>query len=172
MKPLTDYTKLEGLDLKYKDYNHHFETSDGLIVAINHMKPRISRVLWYSDEDLTTGEYRTASDIAPNKEVLKNCFMNDNLRGFHSVFSDIERHPMKKLFISKNGQYIRDSEVRYIVADYEEESDKYERELTDEEVKVLKETVDKDLEAYKTRLERYWKRYSDKVCISTYWANR
>ena len=172
MQQLTDYSKLEGLDLKYKEYNHHFETSDGLIVAINHMKPRISRVLWYADEDYSTGKYRTSDDIAPNKEALKNCFIQDNLRSFHSVFSDMERHPMKKLYITKGGQYIRDSKVRAIVADYDEEAYKYERELTPEEVKVLKETVDKDLEAYKTRLDRYWKRYSDKVHINTYWADR
>lgn len=172
MQLLTDYTKLEGLDFKYKEYHHHFETSDGLIVAIEKKKPRIDRVLWYADEDYSTGEYRTSDDIAPNKEALKECFLEENLRKYHSIFTDIENHPMKKLFISKSGRYIRDSKVRAIVPDYESEAYKYERALTNEEIKVLRETCESDLVDFKKRLDRYWKRYSDKVYISTYWANR
>lgn len=174
MQSLTDYSILEGLDLKYKDYNHHFITNDGFIVAFSKCKPRIDKVLWYADEDYSTGEYRAASDIAPDKEALENCFISENLRKFHSLTDWLDKHPCGKLFISKKGQYVKDSKVRGIATDFDEPEAqfKYERALTDEEVETIRKTVDEEKKAFEQRLERYWKRYSDKVYISTYWADR
>lgn len=172
MQLLTDCSKLTGLDLKYKDYNHHFVTDDGFLISVRRDRPGISKILYYSDEDYSTGEYRTATDIAPNKEALKNCFMSENLRKIRSVTDWLDKHPCGKLFISKNGQYICDSEVRAVATDFPGEEYKYERELTVDEIETIRKVVAEDKKAFEKRLERYWKRYSDKVYISTYWANR
>ena len=177
MKKLTDYSKLNQKDISYKEYHEYFETDDGLIVALDKHKPGISKVLYYADEDWGTGEYRTASDIAPTKEDLKRCFIQDNLRKLHSYKRWLENHPTADLYITERVQYRgEESGARAIFAAFPDDLDdprcKPLRKLTEEELKVVFAFEKEQEEQFIKRLERYWKRYADKVYISTYWANR
>lgn len=176
LKRLQDTTKLSELDIEYAKYHEYFETEDGLVISLDKTTPKPQKHLYYADEDWNTGEYRTASDIAPTKDALKECFIADNMTNFHSFSEWLGKHQTSKLYISKKPQYRGDEKgARYIRALFpsdEWEISQMEREVTEQELADIR-AYENELKAeFVKRLERYWNRYSDKVEIRTYWANR
>lgn len=145
-----------------------FRTSDGLLLRYRVPTPTIDRTIYMSDED-AEGNYRTASDIAPTKADMERVFISHNMFMNCRLMTDyLDREP---LGISKEDEYT-DRPGRYIRTMYAGSDSHIERALTDDEIATLKKIDDATRERYRKRLASYWKRYSDKVYISTYWANR
>ena len=175
LKKLQDLSRLNESDIKYSEYHEYFETDDGLVIALDKGTPKPQRHLYYADEDWETGEYRTADDIAKTKEQLKQCFIEENIRRLHTFTDWLEKHPVIELYISKNPQYRGQTDgARYVRALYPDdwEHSIMERKVTEEELAFIRDYEEKQKAEFIERLERYWKRYSDKVEIRTYWANR
>lgn len=160
-------------ELKFYSKYDYFRTEDGLIVELTGARARgITREIYFSDED-AQGNYRTGSDIAPTKEILKEIFFKENLDNLTEITKRQEERPYKKIYISKPNWV--NSEVRCFLLRDEADIDRrhdIERLATDEEIKWLKGYEDEQRKEMTERLEKYWKRYSNKVGIRTYWADR
>lgn len=174
MQLLQDTTKLGARDIEYAKSNTYATTNDGFVVGIPVKKPRIQKDVWRADTDYETGEYVSPSDIAKDKEHLKDLWVEDNLREFQGLTKWLDEHPTSDLYLSKGPMYCKDSNVRYFaVLRYGDwEIDKMERKATEDEIEFIRNLEAEQMAAFKKRLETYWKRYSDKIGVRTYWADR
>lgn len=176
LKQLQDLTKLGERDKEFAKYHDYFETEDGLVISLDKKLPKPQRYLYYQDEDPATGEYRTDSDIAPTKDILKECFIEENMRNLHSFSEWLDKHPTAKLYISEESQYRGDENgaryIRTLFPNDEWEINQMEREVTEQELADIRAYEENQKAEFAKKLERYWNRYSDKVEIITYWADR
>ena len=160
-------------ELKYWRKYDFFKLHDGLVVYLSGARAKaIEREIYESDED-EQGRYRTSSDIAPNNDALKRLFMARNLRELRNYTKYLDERPFEKLYISK--PVYTNSNLRQFVVRSASQIDAWhdvEREATPEELAALKQWEDEQMLEMTDRLEKYWKRYGDKVGITTYWANR
>ena len=170
MRRLTDLSKLGKLDIEYQRYHEFYETDDGFIVAYDIPKPGIGSAIYRPDE--IDGKLCPSTYWASDQKELKALFFSDNLRKIKSYSERLREYPMEKLWITKRPLYRHDSVARAIRCDEESEFDEYERQLTKAELKVILEREKYWRERYQKRLETYWKKYSDKVYVHTYWADR
>lgn len=127
-------------------------------------KPTIDKTMWYDDE--TEGPKATF-------ENFKQYNMSNAPR---TVEEQMEQHNRKPYIC--NNYYLNAGETTSplkSVVFRNEFNDRFngdERPATEAEIALIKEAIDKARENYFTRLERYWKRYSNKVHAAGYWANR
>lgn len=160
-------------ELKFYNQYDFFRTDDGLIIEMSGARSKsITREIYFSDED-AHGNYRTSSDIAPTKEILKGIFFKENLDDLDDLTGRMAERPQKKLYVSKPTW--NNSEVRTFVLRDDIDIDRWhdvERLATEEETNWLKQYDEEQRKAMTERLEKYWKRYSNKVGIRTYWADR
>lgn len=170
MRRLTDLSQLGKLDIEYQKYHEYYETDDGLIVAYDISKPGINSAIYRADE--VDGRYVSSSYYASTKDQLKLLFMRDNLRRFNDYAERLQQYPMEKLWITKRPNYYHDSVVRAIRCDVPSPVDEYERPLTKDELDFILEREKFWKAKFQKRLETYWKKYSDKVYVHTYWADR
>lgn len=127
-------------------------------------KPTINKTMWYDDET-------TAPEA--NFESFKRYNMSNAPQ---TVEEQMERHN-RKAYICNN-YYLRAGETTSKLKSVVFRNELYdrfngdERLATDEEVKLITQAINEARANYFTRLERYWKRYSNKVHAAGYWANR
>lgn len=159
------YGEKELTYLKKYDY---FKTSDGYVIELRPARAyKIQSTIYESDED-ASGNYRTASDIAPTEDDLKRLFIEDNMR----LDEPTRPEEWQQLYISK--PMFMNSTLRTIYHRQTHQVDQWhdvERKLTWAEVEWLRNYYAEQRKAMKERLERYWKRYRNKIYIHTYWAN-
>lgn len=176
LKQLQDFNKIGEKDREYAKYHEYFETEDGLVIALDKGLPKPQRYLYYQDIDPSTGEYRTSSDIAPTKDILKELFVSENMRRLCIFYKLLERNPEMELYISKNSQYRSDKNgaryIRPLLPSDRLEISQMERKITEQELADIRAYEENRKAEFVKRLERYWNRYSDKVDIRTYWADR
>lgn len=182
MKPIKDIMTVDRVveeverygekELKYWKKYDFFETSDGLKVMLTPARAtRLDTTIWKSDED-EHGNYITSDYYAPNEDARKALFIRENLDNLTEI-SDHAEHSNRTLYISKPTR--TSDTLRTIVARHEWEINDWrdvERPMTAEEIEDLKEWEEEQRKAMTDRLERYWKRYKNKVRIDTYWVNR
>jgi hypothetical protein len=127
-------------------------------------KPRIENTMWYDDE--TKGP-----------EVNFESFKSYNMRNApRTVEEQMEVHD-RKPYITNN-YYLRDGETTTLLKSVVFRNENYdrmtgeERLATEDEMQLVKLAINKARRDYEKRLERYWKRYENKVKASGYWANR
>lgn len=160
-------------ELKYWKKYDFFELSDGLKIFLSGSRASaINNVIYRSDED-AQGHYITSDDIAPTEEDLKRIFIADNMRNLREYSEYLEQRPFAKLYVGK--PTYRDSELRNLLVRDDHEVEMWhdvERVLTEAELSDVKKWEEEQRKAHRERLEKYWKRYKNKVYIHTYWANR
>lgn len=133
----------------------------GMLVDIGDSKPTIHSDMWYDDE--TEGpEENKQNFMAYNRQMgsPSHC----ELSGYN--YGDrVELYFIRKYSGQANSNlvapaYMRGDEPHAI------------RKVTPEELETINTGIDDIIDDYDKRLERYWKRYSDKVSARGYWANR
>lgn len=157
----------DGLLKNFKKYDY-FNTSDGYVIELRPARAcKIQSTIYESDEDVN-GNYRTAKDIAPTEDALKQLFFNENMR----LDGDYTPKEWENLYISE--PMFAGSNLRTIYHRLTQQIDWWhdvERKLTWDEIEWLKKYYAEQKRLMLERLERYWKRYHDKIYIHTYWAN-
>ncbi len=134
--------------------SYYLELKD-CFVSFDH-KPSIDKTIYYNDE------YE-----APT--ITKEYFIEHNLRhNFKGLEVDFE----KDLYLFAN--YEQAAEIKYMreLDRFETEGQENLRKVTDEEKALIKAKLAEFKVNYLKRLNAYWKRFSDKVYASGYWANR
>lgn len=182
MTPIKDITTIDRVqndiarygekELKYWGKYDFFELSDGLRVMLTPARGKaITTTIWESDED-TQGNYRTSDDIAPTEQARYNLFIAENMRNLTDITEHAE-HTNRTLYVSKPTR--TSDTLRTVIARHDYEIDNWhdtERPLTEQEIADLKKWEEEQRTALKQRLDRYWKRYKNKVRVDTYWVNR
>lgn len=158
----------------YKNHRDFFMLEDGLVLMLPNAKGvKITSKIYEPDEDFSTGEYRTAKDIAPTKQELKRLFIEENMSNLTLPLSRCNDRPGCRLYISNP---IRPNvDTRQIFTRNSEQIERWhdvEREITKSEYYLLRDWEERQQKVMMQRLERYWKRYEDKIEIRTYWVNR
>lgn len=153
------FEKLKN-ETKIADYiskKYKFIELDGKYVEVCDAKPAIDRKLYYDDET-----------VAPDSSDFE-VFRRHNLR----------RHQVeeKKLRIHQRGNsyrlVIRPNYYHEDMAQIEYElRQEWATPVTEEQLEIINEAIREVQADYEKRLERYWKRYKDKVITVGYWANR
>jgi len=140
--------------------NSKYIPIDGGFIDVCDKKPRIDSTLYYNDETTSPGN-------------SKDAFINYNLKNMRSVFepenSRYEYYAIRQYHRQKNN-------VLMVVL----KQDKFDeithnhiiRKLSEVEMQQINAAIVEVQEHYKKRLETYYKRYSDNICASGYWANR
>jgi len=148
-------------------------TSFGIPVEVD--RPSIKSTVYYDDE--------YSDPMGGGEDSKKRVWMDYNLRydAPNSILYHYgERIELWHLMLDK--PFIYDCKNQGVLGTFQalnEFSDyqgfyKQEMRLYMDESEVIEycECLDKLTEAYKKRLESYWKRYRDKIWSSGYWANR
>lgn len=128
-------------------------------------KETISKDLWYSDEN-EQGEHINAPDKNKALFIAYNLRLNSD----QNIIEGLESNSLRLSIINDNDNT---DLKRLSTLLYNEMPNKpLERIATKEESEIILNAMREKLEQYKIRLERYYKRYSDKVMTRTYWASR
>lgn len=157
------------IDQKMIDYciksGNHIDMGDYWL-NIGKNKPTIDKTLYFADTDYSTGEYITAPKNTWELFKSYNMRMNSNEKWLEELEkSDILLRPQYKKTGSSIMSWTNADNWRFELVEGERIATSEEKEII---IKALKESDKK----YLTRLERYYKRYSDKVWTQTYWADR
>lgn len=155
----------------WKKYDF-FELSDGLRIILTPARAKsITTTIWESDED-EQGHYVTPDYYAPDENARKKLFFAENMRNLDDI-TEHARHSNRTLYVSKPAWI--NSTLRNIIARHDHEIDNWhdtERPMTAEEIASLEKWEEEQRRAMAERLERYWKRYNNKIRVDTYWVNR
>lgn len=171
-----DYIKRESPEQQEKTCKYFYKkrililTKDRYILELEN-DPSINKTLWYDDEQETP---------AKTEQYFLNYNISLNLpyRNINEYLKEKER--LKKTGGASgkydyNGIYFTNpyTSKKRIDFDFLYEKDKYFiRYLTKEEQTELLQII-KDLQnKYIERLKKYYKRYSNNICVSGYWVNR
>lgn len=122
------------------------EYEDGKYAILNCPQEHISRDLWFRDDD----------EMPEKSEEL---FINYNLGDYSMEYNK---------YIVKNGDYVYISD-RYF---FDERGDEPIRPLRDDEKEVIEAALNERKAKFIKRLKTYWKKYSNKVYVRGYWADR
>lgn len=159
----------ERLDLKFfKSRYYYYITADGYIVKLDKSKPK--RNLYIADEGPFYDSYAkgnvTDRDIffAKNMKTLDK-YMRERLKT--PVLCSIRRTMEGNLSIDPFGR----TEYSYDPATGKSEELPIKR-PTPRELAIYVAAWDAYEADQRARLEKYWSRYSDKVRVDTYWADR
>lgn len=168
-KVIAEYSERNNLDIEYQNKRYYFyATADGYIVKLDKDKPK-SR-LYIADEGPYYDSYRkgeiTDRDIffEQNMNILGDYSrqrlespVNCNVR--RTITGDLSIDPFGKIEYSYDPATGKSEEIPV-------------KHPTTRELAIYV-AARKAYEAdQRERLEKYWKRYSDKVWVDTYWANR
>lgn len=168
-KVIAEYSERNNLDIEYQNKRYYFyATADGYIVKLDKNKPK-SR-LYIADEGPYYDSYRkgeiTDRDIffEQNMNILGDYSrqrlespVNCNVR--RTITGDLSIDPFGKIEYSYDPATGKSEEIPV-------------KHPTTRELAIYV-AARKAYEAdQRERLEKYWKRYSDKVWVDTYWANR
>ncbi len=164
----TEYLS-EKLDLKfYKSLHYFYITPDGYVVKLAKEKPR--KDLYIADEGPYYDKY--ASDEITDQDIFfeKNMktldkYMRERLET--PVLCSVRRTMSGDLSIDPFGR----TEYSYDPATGKSEELPTKR-PTPRELAIYVAAWDAYEADQRARLEKYWKRYSDKVCVNTYWRDR
>lgn len=174
-KAIDEYIKkhedlCDMLDIKYyKSRYYYYITPDGYIVKLKKNKPR--RNLYIADEGPFYESY------AKGEVTDRSIFFSHNLE----TLSDFDRDRLDSTACCRVKR-TEDGTLSISTYDMRPEYEYDEETGTYKEIPAKKPTT-RELAVYvaawnayeadqRARLEKYWKRYSDKVCVNTYWANR
>jgi len=125
-------------------------------------KPVISNKIYYSDQK--PGSYEMADDPGTSWEVFKKYNLDLNL-------NSIDYSRGKNLCIT-TADNKTDGLVKYWSQKYTAEMRNGDRLATEEEKKIIEKYAEEKKEEYILRLERYYKRYQNKITTVSYWADR
>lgn len=159
----------ERLDLKfYKSHYYYYITTDGYIVKLDKSKPK--KDLYIPDEGPFYESYAkgdvTDRDIFFEKNMKTlDKYMRERLET--PVLCSVRRTMMGDLSIDPFGR----TEYSYDPATGKSEELPIKR-PPPRELAIYVAAWDAYEADQRARLERYWKRYGNKVCINTYWADR
>lgn len=156
-KVIEEFADKNGLDLKeQKRYYDFYATSDGYFTKLRKQKPR--KDLYIADEGPYYDKYERG-------EITdKDIFFSQNMR-------DASFRQQMPLYTPESGKLecgLFVAVCRYETAIQTVPS----RPASPRECTVYKAIYELYLSDHRTRLEKYWKRYGDKVCVDTYWADR
>ena len=174
-KAIDEYIKkhedlCDMLDIKYyKSRYYYYITPDGYIVKLKKNKPR--RNLYIADEGPFYESY------AKGEVTDRSIFFSHNLE----TLSDFDRDRLDSTACCRVKR-TEDGTLSISTYDMRPEYEYDEETGTYKEIPAKKPTP-RELAVYvaawnayeadqRARLEKYWKRYSDKVCVNTYWADR
>ena len=169
-----DYVQKQSPEQQEKTCKYFYKkiilliTKDGYILELEN-NPSINKTLWYDDE-------------RPEPKKTKQYFINYNI--YNMPYYSINAYLEEKERLQKtggasgrydyNGIYLTNYYTNKKLVGFEFYDDKryFLRYLDKEEEKELLQII-KDLQdKYLERLERYYKRYADKIHCSGYWVNR
>lgn len=174
-KAIDEYIKkheylCDMLDIKYyKSHYYYYITPDGYIVKLDKKKPR--RNLYIADEGPFYESY------AKGEVTDRSIFFSHNLE----TLSDFDRDRLEstaccRVKRTKDGTLSISTYDMRPEYEYDEETKTYKevpaKKPTPRELAVYVAAWDAYEADQRARLEKYWKRYSDKVCVNTYWADR
>lgn len=156
-KVIEEYAAITGFDLKeQKRYYTFYATPDGYLAKLAKHKPQ--KDLQIADEGSYYERYMDGS------VTEKDIFFSNNMQS-------IRRHKQMILYTPEIGRTECDLFVT-ICSNGEKHIEMPSRPTSPRETAVYEAVHRLYLSDQRTRLERYWKRYGDKVCVNTYWANR
>ena len=135
---------------------------DEYFVSIGNRLPNISKTLWYDDEKDDPGKswerFKSYNDSLHRPKLLK---LYDKGRNLYFVI---------------NYHSLGEGEGKILAPTYLEENRANQpyvlREVTESELELINQDIKEIQEHYDKRLERYFKRYGDKIRSSGYWVNR
>ena len=169
-----DYIQRETAEEQEKTCKYFYKkvilliTKDGYILELEN-NPSINKTLWYDDEQ-------------PVPEKTKQYFINYNMRNmpYYSINAYLEeKERLQKTGGASgrydyNGIYLTNYYTNKKLVGFEFYDDKryFVRYLDEEEQKELLQIIKNLQNKYLERLERYYKRYADKIHCSGYWVNR
>jgi hypothetical protein len=159
------WVKRDGsIDHKMVDYcmkdNIYIQVGDTFI-NVGDKKPRIESQMWYDDE--TDGPDASKFEAFRNYNVrsgLQPMLEDDGIRQVWLTtnwYGDKTEGKMLSMTIKRVDDLPRSGELRR---------------ATPQEIALANEARKQANADYELRLQRYWKRYSNKVHASGYWANR
>lgn len=163
------WVKRDGtVDQRMVDYclkEHKYIDLGEYYLEISQSKPRIESQMWYDDET----EGPDASKFT--------AFRNYNLKGGKApTFDEIVESGRSEIWVydhytvdRTNGKIKGWTASR--VGDEPHHVGSY-RKATEDDIMAIKQGLAEVRMDYETRLQRYWKRYSNKVHASGYWADR
>lgn len=156
-KVIEEFADKNGLDLKEeKRYYDFYATADGYFTKLRKQKPR--KDLYIADE----GPYY---DKYGRGEITdKDIFFSQNMR-------DASFRQQMPLYTPESGKlecglFVAVCRYKTVIQTVPS------RPASPREFTVYKAIYELYLSDYRTRLEKYWERYSDKVCVNTYWRDR
>lgn len=156
-KAIEEFAGKNGLDLKeQKRYYDFYATADGYFTKLRKQKPR---------KDLYIADAGPYYDKYESGEITdKDIFLSQNMR-------DASFRQQMPLYTPESGKLecgLFVAVCRYETAIQTVPS----RPASPREFTVYKAIYELYLSDYRTRLEKYWERYSDKICVNTYWRDR
>jgi hypothetical protein len=134
---------------------------DGGFIDVCDSKPKIDSTIYYNDEYDSPGE-------------SKETFINYNIRlhmpeTFDKENTRYEYYAIRQYTGQKNNILV----AVHVQDKFDEIIHKHIiRKLSETEMQQINEAIKEVQEHYKKRLNTYYKRYSDKIYASGYWANR
>ncbi len=168
-KVIAEYSERNNLDIEYQNKRYYFyATADGYIVKLDKNKPK-SR-LYIADEGPYYDSYRKGEItdrtifFEQNMDILGDYSrqrlespVNCNVR--RTITGDLSIDPFGKIEYSYDPATGKSEEIPV-------------KHPTPRELAVYVAARDAYEADQRARLEKYWKRYSDKVSVGTYWADR
>lgn len=157
-KVIEEYADKNGLDLKeQKRYYDFYATPGGYLAMLS--KPEIKRYLYIADEGPYYEKYQKGA--VTDKDV----FLSNNMQS-------IRRHKQMLVYTPEKGKTECDLFVTICSNSDNTYIEMPNRQTSPREVAVYEAVHRLYISDQRARLEKYWKRYSDKVWVDTYWADR
>lgn len=170
-----DYIQRESQEQQEKDCKYFYKqyllliTKDGYILELDN-NPSINKTLWYDDETPTPNKtetyflnyninlnlpYRNINEYLKEKQRFKETGGATGLYDYNGIYFTNTYTNKKRIGFD----YLNDKKyfVRYLTANEQNEL-----------LKIIKDLQNKYIE----RLKKYYKRYSQNICVSGYWVNR
>ena len=144
--------------VKYSIKSYKYIDIDGIIVDVGRSKPPISRTLYFNDEH-EAPQVNYENFAAYNKRL-------NNPSEYKLQWSSY--HGDGKLKLLKDER----SNIYQLSYDEARDKDVETKEVTEKELEAINQGIREIQADYEKRLKTYYKRYSDKIFTSGYWANR
>lgn len=167
----TTYQFTRGGEIKYYMGKDYIEFADGVYLEMG--KPRLDNEIWYDDEYESPDTNRDIVDVFMDHNMDRNRPSGQ----FKRLYEFSDHH--KFVILYKLNTYSYDSAI--FDSDYYHtqfqmknlEDAGYKRyEITEEDIKVMRDYLTEQDKKYEKRLQTYARRYRDKICCRGYWANR
>jgi hypothetical protein len=163
------WTRDSGIDQRMVEHclkSSNYIDMGEFYLDLGQSKPTITKDLYFADTDYSTGEYRSAPDNTWKLFKSYNMRMNSNQKWL----DELKDHDI--IFKTQYSRHIGGELMTWANDNYNYRKDEGDITATPEQKEIVINALIESDKKYLTRLERYYKRYADKVWTHTYWAER